>query len=150
VVLDTGFLIGIFVEKDNNHDEAERIKKAIMNKPATQYGVVEVLDYVIDEFLTRIKSDPRLKEDEPLLITEMTKQLIKNQKISLKFTDEKLFHKAYEMFIKDKCKLSFTDEVIIQYFKQRTENLESNAPKYIVSFDGDFDRPDISEYLLRM
>ena len=126
IVLDTGFIMAVRNEDDENHDKAKRTfeKEIITGK----FGKIIVTDYVFDETMTLILN--RIKKKS---FAEKTRDfLLKTKKIVFYFIDDKIFAETLENYFKYFEKgLSFTDCTFISL-----ANVFKNRSFYIATFDG--------------
>ena len=126
IVLDTGFIMAVRNEDDENHDKAKRTfeKEIITGK----FGKIIVTDYVFDETMTLILN--RIKKKS---FAEKTRDfLLKTKKIVFYFIDDKIFAETLENYFKYfENGLSFTDCTFISL-----ANVFKNRSFYIATFDG--------------
>ena len=126
IVLDTGFIMAVRNEDDENHDKAKKtFEKEILGG---KFGKIIVTDYVFDETMTLILN--RIKKKS---FAKKTNDFILNtKKIILYFIDDKIFTQTLENYFKYfENGLSFTDCTFISLAK-----VFENRNFYIATFDG--------------
>ena len=121
ILLDSSFIIALYNSRDERHQDAQKLIKEIANR---EFGDVFISDYVFDEVATGLARC--IGHDEAVRIC----QLLLDSTYLTKVT-EPIFRGSFEMFRKQKSKLSFTDctNVVI---------MEDSGIKNIATFDSDF------------
>ena len=123
VIVDTGFLVALRNENDLHNQKASKIMEEILKGT---YGNIIVSDYVFDESITLTM----IRTNKQILVKDIHDYIFKSNKIKFMFIGEKIFHNAWELFIKyfDQ-KLSFTDCTILA--------LQNNfdKPSFVATFE---------------
>lgn len=125
IFIDSGFLIAIFVDKDQWHKKGIRLIDKIDKIPKEDKIISNL---VIEEIITLIGSKIGAKASIEVYGYIHDNYTVFNE-------DKSLYDKSMSSFLKYNATLSLTDCVSVEIMKE----LEINE---IVSFDSDFDKVD--------
>ena len=121
IFLDTSFIVSYYNESDENHHEAKKVMKYILDN----FENVGISDYVFNECATVLFY--RLKDLDK--VAEICSVLMKIIKFRI---NESVFVKTWDIFINQKdTKFSFTDCSILAV-------IDRYKVKNLVTFDKDF------------
>lgn len=123
IFLDTGFIVALELEKDENHKAAVRINKEIAS---AAYGHTYISDYVLDEILTLI-----MARTNDVSMAVKTGTYLKPSANLIRIGDY-AFDEAWNIFKSQKvARFSFTDCTSISVMKE-------HDIKNIATFDKSF------------
>ena len=121
IFLDASYVIGLYVENEQWHEQAVKIFEDVEEK-----GEKIISNLVIEEIVTAIG-----KKVDPKASKEIYNHILNNYNVINE--NRQIYNTALDIFVKHGATLSLTDSVSVEIMKEK--NIHE-----IASFDKDFDR----------